>query len=179
MRFLLLPFLLISFSIYSQNAKLGEKEIQDVEAVKFKNKTTKRAAEETKALHEAIGKKLADMALENPDSIQSYKGVKVVRVSSDSKSKFSADIIYLDNSTRFGHIHSIQRILSGYIQNAFEYNEDKADILATYVIYYNAMHRGGVKYIKSKYSDEIIKRTSKSYLGISVNYKNWPGKTEI
>jgi myosin heavy subunit len=163
----------------SNAPKLGEQEVKDSDRVYFRNKTNKKAAEETKALHESIGKRLAELAKEKPDQLQSYQGVRVVRVPTKEKGKFAADILYLDDETKFGHIHSIQRIVSGYIQKAFDYSESESDLLATYVLYYNAMHRGKLSYFNSKYTSDIQKRISSKSVGIAVDYKDWPGRTEI
>ncbi len=159
--------------------KLEEAEIKDSEKIEFQNKTHKKAAAETKVLHESIGKKLAGLISSKPDEMHSVDGVKAIRVASTEKNKFGADVIFLDTITSFGHINSIHRVLSGYIQTAFDYNSAKADILATYVLYYNGMHRGNISFFESKYSKALLKKLSTANVGIAIKYKDWPGKTEL
>jgi hypothetical protein len=159
--------------------KLEESEIKEAEKIEFQNKSRKKAASETKFLHESIGKKLAGLVSNKPDEMHSLDGVRAIRIASTEKNKFGADVIYLDANTSFGHINSIQRVLSGYIQIAFDYNGAKADILAIYVLYYNGMHRGNISFFESKYSKALLKKLSSPNVGIAIKYKDWPGKTEI
>jgi hypothetical protein len=175
----LLACLFFSNLFANDKTKLEEAEIKEAEKIEFQNKSRKKAASETKHLHESIGRKLAGLISNKPDEAHSIDGVKAIRVGSNEKNKFGADIIYLDASTSFGHINSIHRVLSGYIQAAFDYNSAKADILAIYVLYYNGMHRGNISFFESKYSKALLKKLSSSNVGIAIKYKDWPGKTEI
>ena len=175
----LIAYLLFTNIFAEDKTKLEEAEIKDSEKIEFQNKTHKKAAAETKVLHESIGKKLAGLISSKPDKIHSVDGVKAIRVASTEKNKFGADVIFLDGNTSFGHINSIHRVLSGYIQTAFDYNSAKADILAIYVLYYNGMHRGNFSFFESKYSKALLKKLSSPYVGIAIKYKDWPGKTEI
>ncbi len=175
-----LALVLFSLNIFAEDkTKLEEAEIKDSEKIDFQNKTRKKAASETKHLNESIGKTLATMLSNKPNKMHSQDGVKAIRVGSTEKNKFGADVIYLDATTKFGHINSIQRVLSGYIQKAFDYNSAKADILATYVLYYNGMHRGNISFFESKYSRALLKKLSTANVGIAIKYKDWPGKTEL
>jgi len=181
MKYILYLITCLSFlNLFAQdNTKLKEAEIKDSEKIDFRNKTHKKAASETKLLHESTGKTLATMVSNKPNEIHSLDGVRAIRVTSTEKNKFGADVIYLDANTNFGHINSIQRVLSGYIQTAFDYEIAKADILATYVLYYNGMHRGNFPFFESKYSKALLKKLNSPNVGIAIKYKDWPGKTEI
>ena len=171
---------LFFINIFAEDkTKLEEAEIKDSEKIEFQNKTHKKAAAETKFLHESIGKKLAGLISSKPDEMHSVDGVKVIRVASTEKNKFGADVIFLDTITSFGHINSIHRVLSGYIQTAFDYNSARSDILAIYVLYYNGMHRGNFPFFESKYSKALLKKLNSPNVGIAIKYKDWPGKTEI
>lgn len=172
-------FLLALSTILLAQDKLKEEEIKDSPKVQFKNKSTKRAQAETKFLHETIGKKLGKFILAQPNNEHEVDGVRVRRVVTNEENKLGGDILYLGESTEFGHIHSIQRILSGYIQTVFEYPENQAEILAVYTLYYNAINRGNLDYILSKYTSKVKSFITKNGLGISTNYRDWAGKTEI
>lgn len=171
---------LFFLNIFAEDkTKLDEAEIKDSEKIDFQNKTRKKAASETKLLHESIGKTLGSMISKDPSEMHSQEGVRVIRVSAAEKNKIGADLLFLDANTKFGHINSIQRVLSGYIQTAFSYNNAKADILATYVLYYNGMHRGDVRFFESKYTNALLKKLNSPNIGIALSYKDWPGKTEL
>lgn len=79
----------------------------------------------------------------------------------------------------FGHINSIQRILAGFVKLNFGYDDKNSDILATYILYYNAIHRKDKSYISKKYSNSVIKFVTPQSIGISKRYSEWPGKTQI
>lgn len=76
----------------------------------------------------------------------------------------------------FGHINSIQRILTGFVKLNFGYDDKNSDILATYILYYNAIHRKDKSYISKKYSNSVIKFVTPQSIGISKRYSEWPGK---
>ena len=71
------------------------------------------------------------------------------------------------------------RILASYIQNSFGYSEEKADIIALYVLYYNAMHRSEKSYFKTKYAPNLIDLLKVNSTGIAKVYRDWPGRTQI
>ncbi|MCB1178365.1 MAG: hypothetical protein KDK36_12340, partial [Leptospiraceae bacterium] len=175
----LITFLFFFNLFANDKTKLEEGEVIDSEKIKFQNKSSKKAAEETKYLNELLGKNLAEMISEKPGEAHSKDGLKVIRVASREKDKFGADVIQLDTTTNFGHIHSLHRILSAYIQTAFDYNNTRADILAIYILYYNGMHRGDIRYFKSKYTKYLVNKINPSHIGIATKFKEWPGKTEI
>ena len=179
MRLIFLFFFIFSSVLFTNEEKLSESEIKSARQIEFQNKTTKRALSETKSLHESIGRKLGELMVSSPEKTHSISGVRVKRVLSNSKDKLGGDIIYLDKDTKFGHIHSIHRILSAYIQFTFQYNEKQADILALYALYYNALNRNNINYILSKYTPEIKNYISPQKIGISIYYKDWPARTEI
>ena len=169
---------ILSFVLLAQE-KLKEEEIKNSPKVQFKNKTTKKAHLETKTLHENLGKKLGRLILAEPTKTHELEGIRVIRISTQEEEKLGGDILYLGASTNFGHIHSIQRILSGYLQTVFDYPESQAEILAIYTLYYNAIHRGKLNYILSKYTSKIKDFLTNKGMGISTNHREWAGNTEI
>ncbi|HNF14401.1 MAG TPA: P83/100 family protein, partial [Leptospiraceae bacterium] len=76
-------------------------------------------------------------------------------------------------------IHSLQRIVAGFVQKAYNYHEDDSYLIASYILYYNAYHREDMEYIQGKYVPEISASVSGSKLGLSRNYEYWPGRTQI
>ena len=180
MKFSLFCLLLSYSSLFAQEkAKLGESEIRDSEKIKFTNRSNARAAENVKRQNDQIGRKLSEMIEAEPNSVHEYKDVSVRRIYADKNGHFGGDIISLDSDSGFGHINSIYRILASYIQNSFGYQEDKADIIALYVLYYNAMHRSEKSYFKTKYSEKLLDVLKVNSTGIGKTFKEWPGRTQI
>lgn len=65
------------------------------------------------------------------------------------------------------------------MKSNFGYDDKNSDILATYILYYNAIHRKDKAYVGKKYSNSVIKFVSAGSIGISKRYSEWPGKTQI
>lgn len=180
MKFSLFCLILSYSSLFAQEkAKLGESEIRDSEKIKFTNRSNARAAENVKRQNDQIGRKLSEMIEAEPNSVHEYKDVSVRRIFAEKNGQFGGDIISLDSDSGFGHINSIYRILASYIQNSFGYQEDRADIIALYVLYYNAMHRSEKSYFKTKYSEKLLDVLKVNSTGIGKTFKEWPGRTQI
>ena len=167
------------FSVFAQKARLGESEIRDSEKIRFTNRSNQRAAESVKKQNDTIGKRLSQMVESDPTQVHEHKGVSARRVLADKNGLFGGDLISLDEDSSFGHINSIYRILSSYIGNSFGYPEEKADIIALYVLYYNAMHRNEKSYFKSKYANNLTDLLKVNSTGIGKTYRDWPGRTQI
>ena len=54
-----------------------------------------------------------------------------------------------------------------------------ADTLAVFITVYNAVYRNDLDTYKSKYKEVVTKNLTKENCGISVNYKDWAGKTQL
>ncbi|TGN02748.1 P83/100 family protein [Leptospira dzoumogneensis] len=170
-----------SFPIFAQEGpKLGEKEVRSSGKVNFVNRSAARADEETKGSNARTGAGLSEALKKDPKSAASADGITAIRILPDEKEKkFGADLISIGKDADYGHINSIQRILSGYVKANFGYSEANSDTLATYILYYNAIHRKGADYVKRKYNTEVVKNAQNDKIGIGRRYTEWPGKTQI
>ncbi|PJZ78345.1 P83/100 family protein [Leptospira neocaledonica] len=170
-----------SFPIFAQEGpKLGEKEVRSSGKVNFVNRSAARADEETKGSNARTGAGISDALKKDPKSPASADGITAIRILPDEKEKkFGADLISIGKDADYGHINSIQRILSGYVKANFGYSEANSDTLATYILYYNAIHRKGADYVKRKYNTEVVKNAQSDKIGIGRRYTEWPGKTQI
>ena len=95
------------------------------------------------------------------------------------KEKMDADIIIIGKDATVDHITNLRRIISAYLSTAYGYSNKDADTIATFVTVYNAVYRGNLDYFKPKYKDVVINNLSSSIVGLSTNYQDWPGKTQI
>ncbi|MCK6380236.1 MAG: hypothetical protein L6Q54_03160 [Leptospiraceae bacterium] len=171
---------ILQIPIFGQeNSKLSEKEVRSSKKIQFQNRTSRKASEGSREKDIEVGKSLSINLEKKPDSKHSRNGVSVKRINATDDIQFGADIISLTEHSNFGHIHSIQRILSGYIQNTFEYKESDSDTIALYILYYNAMHRGNLSYIQKRYNKDVVGALDKNKIGISKTYREWKGKTQI
>ncbi|EKO32813.1 P83/100 family protein [Leptospira santarosai] len=172
-------FVCFSLSLFSQdNSKLGEKEIRSSQRVRFINRSSVRAGEEVRGTNEKVGSSLAEVLKKEPGKTHSQGGISITRIAPEEK-KFGADIFAISEDSDYGHINSIQRILTGFVKSNFGYDDKNSDILATYILYYNAIHRKDKSYIGKKYSNSVIKFVNPNSIGISRRYSEWPGKTQI
>ncbi|MCQ2576329.1 MAG: hypothetical protein MJ162_06260 [Treponema sp.] len=93
--------------------------------------------------------------------------------------KLDADIIYIGKNATVDHVKNLRRIISAYLSSAYGYSEKDADTLAVFVTVYNAVYRGKYDTYSSKYKSVVMNNLSKANCGLSVNYKDWPGASEI
>lgn len=92
--------------------------------------------------------------------------------------KLDADILFIGKDATVDHIVNLRRIISAYLSSAYGYSEKDSDTLAVFITVYNAVYRGKIDVYQSKYKSVVNKNLS-SNCGLSVNYEDWPGKSEI
>ncbi len=172
-------FLFVGFtSLMAQTkASLGEKEIQGSKRIEFINRTTVRASTDIREENSSLGKKLAKGA--STAAGATVDGINVKRIQPSADGKLGADIITLGDSNSYDHINSVARIIESYVEAGFQYKAGGSSTLAQYALYYNAAHRKDLKFFAGKYSEEVIKSLTADKVGIDLNYRNWPGKTQI
>lgn len=98
---------------------------------------------------------------------------------SGKEGKLNADILFIGKDATVDHVDNLRRIISGYLVSAYGYSEKDANTLAVFITVYNAVYRGKYDVFDSKYNTIVTKNLSSANCGLSVNYKDWPGKSEI
>lgn len=93
--------------------------------------------------------------------------------------KFSADIISIDREARVDHIDNVRRIVSAYLETLYRYPRRDSDLLALFVSYYNAVHRGKLDYFSGRYKAVVMGHLQAERLGISTRWDEWPGRTQL
>jgi predicted nucleic acid-binding Zn-ribbon protein len=174
--YILLSLVISITTIESQ--RVSEDEFKSSKKVIFQNKTYLKAPPALRNFHESIGKRLSKSLSEKPNESHFYDGVTLNRIE-PAGNKLGGDIFSFDDSTDIGHINTIQRIIAGYIQVAYQYKEEDALFLAKFIIYYNAINRRKIEYINKKYNNEINNVINPKDVGIANSYKEWPGHTQI
>ena len=100
-------------------------------------------------------------------------------VDSSVKEKLDADILLIGSDSQLDHINNLRRIISGYLSAAYNYSESDADTIAVFITVYNAVYRSDFDSFSQKYKTAVTDHLTRENCGLSVNYKDWAGKTEI
>jgi flagellar biosynthesis GTPase FlhF len=168
---------LISLNLYGQEGPKVAEEIIKGNRIQFINRTNQRALDITIQRQINAGKKLAEDVLKQKEGEEI--NIIAKRFFEPNQEKYGADVIILTEKTNFGHINGVQRILLGYLQSAFEYNNKQAETLAELLVYYNANLRLNPKNIEESYSKKVLDNIDIKKAGIDRVYRNWPGKTQL
>lgn len=178
---LLLISLLSISSIFSLEVDKNELNTTGNEIIEFINYTGPHKVIDSAQAIKEIGSDLGkDISLSVSSTNGSNEKYYVVHsVTSKSKDQLDADIIYIGSSATVDHVDNLRRIISGYLQSAYNYSEKDANTLAVFITVYNAVYRGKLDTFKSKYTEDVVKNLSSENCGLSTNYKDWPGKSEI
>ena len=100
-------------------------------------------------------------------------------VDPSTSGRFDADIFIIGRGATVDHITNVRRIISAYLVSAYGYSVRDADTIATFVTVYNAVYRGNLEYFKSRYKEIVTGNLSQPIVGLSTNYEDWPGNTQI
>ncbi len=91
----------------------------------------------------------------------------------------AADIIELDETAQVDHIVNLRRIVAGYLESAWQYQRDDADLLARFISIYNAVHRGNIGFFASRYRSSVVEFLEPGRAGLAISYRQWPGNTQL
>jgi len=100
-------------------------------------------------------------------------------VSAPEGSRLDADIFGLGANVGVDHIRNLRRIIQGYLQEAYNYSESDAALLAEFITIYNAVYRGNWDYFSGRYKTAVLGHLTPQRAGLSVRYSEWPGQTLI
>jgi hypothetical protein len=98
-------------------------------------------------------------------------------VSAPDGNKLDADIFGLGSNVGVDHISNLRLIIQGYLQEAYDYSEADAVLLAEYITIYNAVYRGYWSYFSGRFKKAVIDNLNQASVGLPVWYKEWPGGT--
>ncbi len=96
-----------------------------------------------------------------------------------SAAGFDADVFSIDADAKVDHIDNVRRILAGYLEGAFRYSAEDARTLARFATIYNAVFRGNLEYLGSRYKGVVLQHLSRENAGLSTKYFEWPGATRL
>ena len=157
---------------------IAEKEIRKIKAANFTNFTGEVEHPDRVVDMIATGGALAtNLKMQNGRSTVGDK-YSLTRVLSTNSTKYSADIFGVEAGAKVNHIKNLRRIMSGYISSSFKINVKLSMTIATFVTYYNAWLRNHTDGLSS-YADEVVKAVDPAKAGIGLNYREWPGASQM
>lgn len=176
----LIVFLIISITVFAQTVveeELFKVKRDSVEFVNYEGPHQKyETADEIRGIGIYLGK-----IIDSEETIRSYNGRYSIMhlVSSQGQELLNADILVIEKEAVVDHIDNVRRILSGYLEQAYSYSKEDADVLAEFTTYYNAVYRGDFQYFISSYNKIVTDSLDSEKTGISTRYLEWPGNTQI
>ena len=92
-----------------------------------------------------------------------------------------ADILHIGNNATVGTAKCLFRIVSGYIEKAYNIPMEKADVIAEKVCWWNNNHFDEINYFSSNFNPAVVEAFSDKteVIGLATSYKDWAGKTRI
>jgi hypothetical protein len=91
--------------------------------------------------------------------------------------RLDADIFGLGAGVGVDHIRNLRLILQGYLEGAYNYSVQDANLLAQYITIYNAVYRGNWRYFSATYKQSVLRYLTADNAGLSVRFNEWPGRT--
>ena len=159
-------------------AQVYEPEIRGLGPVEFINYEGPHTRIETRAQIRGIGYDLGSFIRVGQIRAGGMGRYFVIHsVSAPDGSRLDADIFGLGTDAGVNHIRNLRFIIQGYLEGAYNYSERDASILAEYITIYNAVYRGDVRYLNTRYKDPVMEHITAERAGLSIRYDEWPGRT--
>ncbi len=181
--FLLALSLLISAGLTALEVDKSELNSTGDTTIEFINYTGPHKVIDSISAIKGIGSGMGVQVAKDPSkasaTAKNSKYYVVHAVDESESGKLDADILYIGSEATVDHITNLRRIISAYLTSAYNYSEADADTLSVFITVYNAVYRNNLDTFKSKYKNVVIENLSEANCGLSVNYKDWPGKSEI
>lgn len=132
--------------------------------------------EEIRAIGRALAAQIADGEIQ-ADHAGKYRVIHAVDPSVEIG--FDADIVIFLPTARVDHISNVRRIISGYLEDLYDYEREDADLIARFVTIYNAVSRGNMEFFEARYKNVVTQYMDESNAGLSRRYDEWPGKSRV
>lgn len=151
--------------------------------IEFINYSGPHSVINTRDQIKGIGSSIADDLIKSDSATGSYGNApkyQVIHVVDPTVNKgLDADILILGKDAGVDHIRNLRWIIAAYISTAYNYSDTDAQTLATFITVYNAVYRGKLDTFTAKYKPAVVSYLSATNVGLSINYVDWPGKTQI
>jgi len=165
---------LYSYTVDENEVKPSEK------TVEFINYRGKYRYTESIFEIRSIGTKLAEGVKDDNNIFRYHMKYSIIHaVDSNASDLYDAAIFIIEKEAKVDHVRNVRAIISAYLEKKFGYVKKDADTLAIFISVYNAVNRGNIDFFKSKYKPVVIDNLDQKNCGLSTNYFDWPGKTQI
>ena len=178
---LIASIFMLAAGVFALEVNEPELRVTGSETIEFINYTGPHKVIDSLEAIKRIGSDMGKTIVpEKPSEVGNKNKYYVIHaVDASEKGKLDADILFIGPDATVDHIKNLRRIISAYLSSAYGYSEKDADTLAVFITVYNAVYRGNYDLYNSKYKSAVMKHLSKDNCGLAVNYKDWPGKSEI
>lgn len=150
------------------------------EEIYFKSYTGPVTVFNTMAQIRNIGTLLGNSIANGNNTAQDGEKYSVIHAVDDSESTLlDADILILGKNAGVDHIRNLRAIISAYLVASYGYSREDGDTLATFITVYNAVYRGKLAVFESNYKPIVAGYLQADKVGLSTDYADWPGATQI
>ncbi len=119
-----------------------------------------------------------DPTLSHEAAINGKYRVKHI-VSPEIMEGLDADVFILEENAAVDHIINLRHIIAGFLEKTYGYPGRDAWLLAEFITYYNAVHRGNLSVVQERYKEPVRRVLSTAKIGLDTHYSNWPGQTQM
>ena len=176
-------FVLASLPLFSLNVDENElKSAGSNDTIVFINYTGPHAKIDSLASIKGIGSNMGveiSKALEKSATVGNARYSVIHALDPTETKKLDADIILIGKDATVDHINNLRHIIAAYLVSAYGYSENDAETIAVFITVYNAVYRRNIGQFQNKYKKVVLDNLSANSCGLSVNYKEWPGATQI
>lgn len=92
-----------------------------------------------------------------------------------------ADVLYINKNAKVDTTKCLFRVVSGYIEKAYDIPMAQADKIAKKVCWWNNNHYNEKDYFTEHFDPKVLEAFNEKtdVIGLAASYKYWPGKTRI
>ena len=137
------------------------------------------SADAIKGIGLSLGARTAEQGTEYAEIAVGEKYSVIHAVDPGQTEKLDSDIIIFGPDAGVDHIRNVRRILAGFLEAAYGYTAQDAETLAVFITVYNAVYRGNMGVFSERYKDIVIRNLRPESAGLSTNWQDWPGATQI
>ncbi|OJF77712.1 MAG: hypothetical protein BKP49_01670 [Treponema sp. CETP13] len=178
--------ILILFLIPLQALQVNKTELEKATInanIVFQNYTGPHAKIDSIDEIRAIGQQFAtpinqDITTSNQVGDSNYYQI-IHAIDASTNTGLDADILIVGQNATVDHIKNLRRIIGAYLETAYGYSQEDADTLSVFITVYNAVYYKNLNAFLEVYKKVVTENLDENICGLSVNYQDWPGKTQI
>ena len=154
-----------AFAVDVDEEELQELGTADVEFINYEGPHDRiDTADEIRAIGRALGADV-DAAYEQFDYAGKYRVIHAV--DPETEQGLDADIFIPLATARVDHIDNMRRIISAFLEAAYDFDRADADLLARFITVYNAVTRGNMEFFDERYKKIVTQHLTATTAGMS------------